>query len=85
LAYSYKKLAVSYQFLFNGYVYTATDHHYFLKEYQVSNLEIATHLGKNTNYQIGFQVLNLWNANYQSVPQRPLPGRNYTLHLTLKF
>lgn len=85
LAYSFKNFTTNYQFLYNGSVFTSSDNYYFLKKYQVSNLALDYTLGKPKLATLGFEVLNLWNQEYQSVAQRPLPGRNYALNLTFKF
>lgn len=85
VVYSYRKLTFNYQYLFTGQIFTLDDESEFLKEYQVSNAGIDYDFGTQNTYKIGFQILNLWNANYQNMPQRPLPGRNYMIHLTLKF
>jgi len=87
LAYSYKKFSVDYQFLYNGEVFTRSDNNskYNLDAYFVSNASIAYDFGKTNSYQLGFQVLNLFNENYASVESRFLPGRNFNMYLTLKF
>ena len=56
-----------------------------IENYMVSNLGFSADLDKKNNYSIGFKILNLWNENYESVENRPLPGRNYTINLTLNF
>ena len=83
--YFYKKLSFNYQYLFNGYVFTSSDNYYFLKEYQLHNLGLDYDFGKIKTYQLGFQILNLYNENYQSVQARPMPGRNYNLNINIKF
>ncbi len=83
--YAFKKLGFNYQHLYNGYVFTLSDNQDFLKGYQVANIGIDYDFGTNKTYKIGFQTLNIWNENYQSVPSRPLPGRNYSLTLNFKF
>jgi len=84
-AYSFRKATISYQYLFNGQVYILADENDFLKDYQVSNLGIDYDFGKKNTYKIGFQALNILNEKYESVSRRPLPGRNYSINLTLKF
>jgi len=84
-AYSYKRITATYQFLFNGAVFTPSQKYHVVREYSVSNLGIDYTLGTKNTCQIGFQVLNLWDENYQSVSLRPMPGRNYALNLTFKF
>lgn len=85
LAYSYKRFGFNYQHIFNGSVYILSDNSEKLKEYQVSNAGINYQFGKKTACEIGLRALNIWNENYQSVSKRPLPGRNYTINLTLNF
>lgn len=87
LAYNYNRLNVYYQYLWNGEVFTQTDNNpkKVIANYMVSNLGFAVDCDTQKKYSIGFKVLNLWNENYESVENRPLPGRNYTLNLTLKF
>ncbi len=84
-AYAYKRLGFNYQHVFNGSVYILSDNSEKLKEYQVSNAGINYQFGKKIACEIGFRALNIWNENYQSVSKRPLPGRNYTINLTLNF
>jgi vitamin B12 transporter len=83
--YNFKKFGLNYQHLYNGYVFTLSDNLDFLKGYQVGNLGFDYDFGKTETYTLGFQTLNIWNENYQSVPSRPLPGRNYTLFFNFKF
>ena len=85
LAYNIKKLSFNYQFLFNGAVFILDDDKTILKEYAVSNVGIDYNLGTTNTYALGFQILNLANESYQSVPSRPLPGRNYMINLTFKI
>ena len=87
VAYSYKRFSAFYQYLFNGEVFTQTDNNpkKVIENYTVSNVGLSAELDKNKKYSIGFKVLNLWNENYESVENRPLPGRNYTITLTLNF
>lgn len=85
LEYNYKKIGFNYQHLYNGYVFTLTDNQDFLKGYQVGNFGFDYDFGKLATYKIGLQILNIWNENYQSVPSRDFPGRNYSLFLNFKF
>jgi len=85
LVYSFKKITFNYQYLFNGQIFTLADESDILKGYQVSNVGIDFDFGSKDIYKIGFQAFNIWNESYQSMPQRPLPGRNYMINLTLKF
>lgn len=87
LSYNYRKFSADYQFLYNGEVFTRSDNNprYNLDGYFVSNVSIGYDFGKVQTYQLGFQVLNLFNEKYASVANRFLPGRNFNMYLTLKF
>ena len=85
LAYSFDKLSAHYQYLYNGEVFTSSDNFYILDDYLVSNVGIDYQFGKKKFLQLGFDVLNVFNENYQSVSTRPMPGRNYTINLTFNF
>jgi len=87
LSYNFKKLSAAYQFLFNGEVFTRSDNDatYNINSYMVSNVSIDYDFGTKNSYQLGFQVLNLWNEKYESVESRYLPGRNFNMYLNLKF
>ncbi len=85
ILYTFKRLSFNYQYLFNGAVYTLNDNHTKLKEYVVSNAGVYFTFGKDRRSSFGLQTLNCWNESYQSVPGRPLPGRNFQANLILKF
>ncbi|MCW2119589.1 TonB-dependent receptor [Flavobacterium sp. 7A] len=83
--YSFANWSINYQLLFNGSVFITTDNSNKLKEYSVSNLSTFYKMDKNEHYKIGFQVLNLFNKDYQTVEIRPMPGINYNFSLTIKY
>ena len=85
IAYSYERMTAFFQALFVGEVFTSSDNYYTLDAYQYSNVGFEYHVGKKNNYQIGFQILNFENTNYQNVASRPMPGRQYQVSLTLNF
>lgn len=59
-------------------LYTATDNSQFLKGYFIASLEIGKDIAIHRS-EIGFsfRVKNIGNAYYQSVVQRPMPGRSF--------
>lgn len=87
VAYSYQKLSANYQFLYNGFVYTRSDNDpkETIEAYQVSNVGIDYDFSFLNSSKLGFQVLNLWNEKYQSLEDRPMPGRNFNIYIILKF
>lgn len=83
VAYSYKKITFYSNYLFNGQVFTSLDNVYKLKEYNVVNCGIEYDVSKQCT--LGFRMQNAFNENYQSVAQRPFPGRNYTLNFNINL
>jgi len=86
-AYSYRKFSANYQVLFNGEVFTRSDNapRYNLDAYLVSNLGLSYKIGKSDSLKAGFQLLNLFNENYEVMVRRPFPGRHFNTYLTFKF
>ncbi len=87
IAYSIKKIAINYQFLYNGFVFTRSnnDPKEVIKAYKISNLSFDYDFKFFKNSKIGFQIANLLNEKYQSVEDRPLPGINFNVFINLKF
>lgn len=87
VSYSRNKFSVNYQFLFNGFVYTKTDNNpdEIVSDYMISNIGIDYDFKFLESFKIGFQVLNLLNVAYESLENRPMPGRNFNMYLNLKF
>lgn len=87
LSFSRKRFTTYYQFLYNGEVFTTTDNNtaQILDSYLVSNIGLEYDFGRKNSYTIGFQALNLWNEDYQSMLNRPMPGRNFNIYINLKF
>ncbi|MCX6244079.1 MAG: TonB-dependent receptor plug domain-containing protein [Bacteroidetes bacterium] len=74
----------TYVFTYTGLRYTSTDNLYFMPGYNLSNIILGKdfHLSKII-LSLQLQINNLFNLDYQSIANRPMPGRNYAL--TLKF
>ncbi len=87
IGYSIKKLAINYQFLYNGFVFTRSDNNpkEIIKAYKISNVGIDYDFKFLENFKLGFQINNILNQKYQSVEDRPLPGRNFNVFMNLKF
>ena len=87
LSYSRNKITAYYQFLYNGFVYTRSDNDpdEIIKDYTVSNIGIDYDFKFLDSFKLGFQVLNVFNEEYESLEDRPMPGRNFNMYLTLKF
>ena len=85
LAYSHKDIVVYYRHLYTGEVFFTSDNESKIDGYNVSSVGAEYHFKLLDGLGLGLQVLNLWDEEYQNVAMRPLPGRNYTMYLNLKF
>ena len=87
VSYSRSKISAYYQFLYNGFVYTRADNNpdEIIEAYTVSNVGIDYDFKFLDSFKLGFQVLNIFNKDYESYEDRPMPGRNFNMYLTLKF
>ncbi|MDR6764623.1 iron complex outermembrane receptor protein [Flavobacterium sp. 2755] len=87
VAYSRNRISAYYQFLYNGFVYTRADNNpdEIINDYNISNLGIDYDFKFLDSFKLGFQVLNIFNKDYESLENRPMPGRNFNMYLTLKF
>lgn len=67
-------------------LYTSTDNSQSLIGFVISNLEVGKDFTFGLN-EVGmaFKVNNIGNADYQSVAQRPMPGRAYEGIIRFKF
>lgn len=86
-SYSRNRISAYYQFLYNGFVYTRADNNpdEIIEAYTVSNLGIDYDFKFLDSFKLGFTVLNLFNKDYEGYEDRPMPGRNFNMYLTLKF
>ncbi|MDR6300754.1 TonB-dependent receptor plug domain-containing protein [Mesonia maritima] len=84
LYYQFKNWFLEYQFLFNGEVFTRTDNNstYNLEAYSLSNVGFGYHFNQ---HNVGIKSHNIFDAPYQNVENRPMPGRYYSLYITLNF
>ncbi|MEO9893441.1 TonB-dependent receptor [Aurantibacter sp.] len=84
IAYSYSKLELFYQHLYNGPVSIIGGE---LEGYQVSNLGINYTFSTNhkLKYKIAFTINNLFNTYYENVALRPMPNRNIQSQLIFNF
>lgn len=89
LGYSYKRFSAFYQHLFTGEVYTTTDNldNYTVPYYNVGNVGVNYNIIKTNNNQLGLgvKVNNVFNKEYQVLPSRPMPNRNFNININYKF
>ena len=71
---------------YTGYRYTSSDNLEFLNPYHYSSLYLSKNIRLNKfKTAIFIRVNNLFNADYQVIALRPMPGRYYQAGLTIKF
>ncbi|MFD1294045.1 TonB-dependent receptor plug domain-containing protein [Lutibacter holmesii] len=89
LGYSYKRFSAFYQHLFTGEVYTTTDNldTYTVPYYNVGNAGVNYNIIKSNNKQLGLgvKVNNVFNKEYEVLPSRPMPNRNFNININFKF
>ena len=89
LSYSYKRINAFYQHLFTGDIYTTTDNldNYTVPYYNVGKVGIGYKLiqKENKNLILGVKVNNVFNKEYQVLPSRPMPNRNFNININYKF
>lgn len=85
VAYGYKNASVYYRHLYNGSVFTTSDNSDEVEAYNVATLGAEYTIGICGGLTAGVQAHNLFDAAYENVTKRPMPGRNYTMYLNFKF
>ena len=87
IGYSIKNLAFYYQFLYNGFVFTRSDNdpNEIIEAYKISNIGLDYDFKFLKSSKFGFEIRNVFNQKYQSVEDRPMPGRNFNMYINLKF
>jgi len=73
-------------FYYTSRRYTGTDNETYMPGYNLSNLFLGKefHL-KNFMLSLQLDINNLFDLDYQSIANRPMPGRNYSVTLRGRF
>ena len=86
LSYSINRLTLFYSQLYNGRVFIDESNSTYLPHYFPANTGLSySNSLKNIKYVIRGRINNVFNEPYQVVANRPIPGRNYSINLTLSF
>ncbi|WBL27177.1 TonB-dependent receptor plug domain-containing protein [Zunongwangia sp. HGR-M22] len=85
ITYQIHRFTPSIQFLYNGKVFTRTDHSDELEGYFLTNLGLSYAIDKRQHWQLGGKVNNLFNTEYQNVENRWMPGINFNMYINFKF
>lgn len=83
---TWKRLYVNYNHTYTGLRFITMDESYLLPYYTQGNLQMmyAFSLGTNT-LQLTAQCNNIWDARFQVVNARPMPGMNWLLGVSFDF
>jgi len=82
----WKNYAISYNHGFKGYRYTVADNNTFLPSYQLGDVQVSKLFVRNQfSLKVFGQINNLWNEDYQVLPNRPMPQRNYLFGVAFQF
>lgn len=84
LSYYNKSWTINFNQQYNGKVFITTSNTQIVNDFWLSNLQLYKTI-LNSKINIGFVVNNIFNSEYETVAYRPMPGRNYSIQLTLKF
>ncbi|MCG2430167.1 TonB-dependent receptor [Aequorivita xiaoshiensis] len=85
ISYSYKKLSIYLQGLFNGEAYTTTDNSDVVDAYSLLNLGVDYTFPVNPNIKLGGRVKNVFNKYYENVAYRPMPSRSVEIFLNFNI
>ena len=76
---------ILFQSLYNGSIYTSSDNNYELDAYQLANISFGYTFSTKPGLALKFNINNIFNEKYQSLPSRIMPGRSFNSTLTFKF
>ena len=83
LTFTYKNFSCSWNQKYAGYTYTSSDHRYYLHPYLLSNIKVSQ-LFTISEFRLQFSagINNLFDYRYETIRDRPMPGRNYQIGCT---
>ena len=84
LSYRWHRWSCNYYVNYVGEVYITTSNTQALDDYLLSDVDISRTLF-NEQLVIGLKINNLFDTSYQSVAYRPMPTRNYFIHINFKI
>jgi len=87
LVYKIKRFSVDIQNLYNGEVFTRSNNSAgnVLEDYLLWNAGVSYKLSKLQSLELSLQVRNLGDVAYQTVENRPMPGRHFFIQTLINF
>jgi iron complex outermembrane receptor protein len=81
-----KYISLLYSQVYTGITYTLRDNSESLPGYSVADVNFSKMFKiKKIRLGLNFDILNIWNANYQAIAFRPMPGRSYRISVKLLY
>lgn len=84
VGFAYRNFYINYNHTYTGYRFYTTDETGFLLPYQTGNVQLmyTAKVGRHST-QLSAQCNNIWNERYQVVANRPMPGINWQLGISI--
>jgi iron complex outermembrane receptor protein len=78
------RLFINYNHTYTGYRFVTVDESQYLEPYNTANIQASySFYGNKKSLTISAQLQNVFNADYEVVNGRPMPGRNFLLQARL--
>ncbi|MBA3898735.1 MAG: TonB-dependent receptor [Bacteroidetes bacterium] len=82
----FNQYVLVYSYSYSGYRYTSSDNIEYLEPFQLSSLYFSRSItAKNFKFNGFARINNLLNEHYQVMAQRPMPGRNYQIGVSINY
>jgi iron complex outermembrane receptor protein len=87
LTYKFGRFSTKVQNLYNGEVFTRANNSEgdILEDYMLWNASVSYLFPELLDLKLSFQVRNITDTPYQTVENRPLPGRHFFIQTQLNF
>lgn len=83
---SYRTFSFTFNQKYVGYTYVLSDHKQYLNPYWLSHIKVSQQFAVfKFRLQISASMNNIFDIQYQTIENRPMPGRNYQLGCTFYF
>ena len=83
----YKKMILAYTYNYTSERFITSDNNWYLPANFISSVSISNRFVVHPTWNVSgtFKVTNILGQEYQSIANRPMPGRNYLLSIIVNF
>ena len=85
IGFSIKRFGTQLQLKITDKVYTTTDNSAILDGSAITNILLEYAFGRNHELTVGFNAYNVFDQHYQTIQDRPMPGRYFQTVFNLSF